>query len=216
MVCSYSPILSIADNITLEMDRFDPGRPNKERTAIAPTSLIAGDVVAKTQVTMYNMTGNPDIPHTHTHTYIIQYSIVALVCVQVVFGCLPDSKYLTHNLTTLGETLNEMGKSLSLHHTATLDPTSLLSLRIHCSCSEEGAATLRCGCVMPAQTYQATPIPSIPIVSTALARNLSGPLPLSALQGKTKHGYITMDISRKIVLLLHSDPIVSSLPLVGV
>ena len=137
-------------------------------------------------------------------------------CVQVVYGSHPDAKYLTHNLTTLRDTLDEMTSSLSLHHTATLDPSSLLSLRVHCSCSHDGKATVQCGCVIPAMTYQATPISSIPIVSTALARNLSGPLPLSSLQGRGKHGYITMDTARRIVLLLHSDPIAASLPLIGV
>lgn len=76
--------------------------------------------------------------------------------------------------------------------------------------------TIQCGCILPSLVYQATPIQSIPIVSTALARNLAGPLPLSSVQGKVKHGYITMESSRKLVLLLHSDPIVLSLPLIGV
>lgn len=145
---------------------------------------------------------------------------------QVVIDAHPDSKYLVHNLNSLQETLNEMSQSLSLQHTmtldpsrrhtTTLDPSRLLSLRIHCSCSHDGAVTLQCGCVMPSLLYQATPISSIPIVPTALARNLSGPLPLSQLQGRVKHGYITMETSRKLVLLLHSDPIVPSLPLIGV
>ena len=193
----------LADNITLEVDRFDPGRTNKERTAITPTSPIPGDIVVKTQVCTYK----PHVQYTcgdYSHYFM-----------QVVFGSHPDSKYLTHNLTTLGETLDEMTKSLTLC-SLTLDPSSLLSLRAHLSCSHDGAATLCFGCVMPAQVYEATPISALPIVSTALARNLSGPLPLSALQGRTKHGYITMETSRKMVLLLHSDPIVTSLPLIGV
>ena len=40
-----------AGKITLEVNRFDPGRPNKERTGITPTSLIAGDIAVRTQVT---------------------------------------------------------------------------------------------------------------------------------------------------------------------
>lgn len=137
--------------------------------------------------------------------------------VQVVVDCHPDSKYLTHNLSNLQETLDEMTCSLPLNlHTTALDPSLLLSLRIHCSSSHDGTVTIRCGCVLPSLLFQTTPISSIPIVSTALARNLSGPLPLSTVQSRARHGYVTMEAARKLVLLLHSDPIASSLPLIGV
>lgn len=135
----------------------------------------------------------------------------------MVVGSHPDSSYLTHNLNDLQETLCKLAQSLSHPHTTTpLDHTHLLSLRIHCACSLEGTLTVRCGCVMSSLAYQATPIHAIPIVKTALARNLSGPLPLSALQNRIRQGYITMEASRKLVLLLHSDPIAASLPLIGV
>ena len=75
---------------------------------------------------------------------------------------------------------------------------------------------MECACVYPGVVVEATPIQPISIVQTALARNLSGPLSLSAIQGKTKHGYVTMEASRKLVLLLHSDPKAATLPLVGV
>ncbi len=68
----------------------------------------------------------------------------------------------------------------------------------------------------PGLIVEATPIQSIPIVQTALARNLSGPLSLSAIQGKAKHGFVTMEAARKLVLLLHSDPKAVTLPLIGV
>lgn len=138
------------------------------------------------------------------------------LCVQVVIGSHPDSKYLTHNLNNLQEALEEMKCSLSISHTDSPDPSQLLSLRIHCACSPSGCLSVQCGCVLPSLAYQATPITPIPIVSTALALNLSGPLPLSTLQKRAKHGYVTMETSRKLVLLIHSDPLVRSLPLVGV
>lgn len=141
----------------------------------------------------------------YVHTYI-----------QVVLDSHPDSKYLPHNLTSLQETVEQMNLSLSMDHTDTPDPSHLLSLQIHCACSCDGTVTLQCGCVMPSLVYQTTPISPIPIVSTALARNLSGPLPLSALQKRIKHGYVTMEASRKLVLLMHSDPLVKSLPIIGV
>jgi len=134
---------------------------------------------------------------------------------QIVLESPPDAQYLTHNLSNLRDEITALGKKLSQTHSS-LDPALFTSLRVHCSCSKEGVVTVQCGCVLPSLAYEATPIRSIPVVQTALARNLSGPLPISALQGKCKHGYLTMDSSRKLILLLHSDPKVPSLPLVGV
>uniref|UniRef100_A0A8D1AG15 STIL centriolar assembly protein n=1 Tax=Sus scrofa TaxID=9823 RepID=A0A8D1AG15_PIG len=50
----------------------------------------------------------------------------------------------------------------------------------------------------------------------ALARNLSSDLSISQVQGTYKYGYLTMDETRKLLLLLESDPKVYSLPLVGI
>ena len=40
----------LGETIVLEVNRFDPGRPNKERTAISPTSLMPGDTAVEAQV----------------------------------------------------------------------------------------------------------------------------------------------------------------------
>ncbi|XP_029084823.1 SCL-interrupting locus protein isoform X2 [Monodon monoceros] len=50
----------------------------------------------------------------------------------------------------------------------------------------------------------------------ALARNLSSNLNISQVQGTYKYGYLTMDETRKLLLLLESDPKIFSLPLVGI
>ncbi|XP_023077365.1 SCL-interrupting locus protein [Piliocolobus tephrosceles] len=50
----------------------------------------------------------------------------------------------------------------------------------------------------------------------ALARNLGSNLNISQVQGTYKYGYLTMDETRKLLLLLESDPKVYSLPLVGI
>ena len=130
-------------------------------------------------------------------------------------GSHPLAKHLTHNLVTLGDAFESLEEHLSCHP-CPLDPALLLSLRVHLSSTSDGTLTVRCGCVSPAVVCEATPIRPIPIVQTALARNLSGPLPLSSLQGQIKHGYVTLDATRKIILLLHSDPKATRLPLVGV
>ncbi|XP_032702537.1 SCL-interrupting locus protein isoform X3 [Lontra canadensis] len=67
-----------------------------------------------------------------------------------------------------------------------------------------------------ANTFKCTPVKPIPIIPTALARNLSSNLNISQVQGTYKSGYLTMDETRKLLLLLESDPKVCSLPLVGI
>ena len=147
--------------------------------------------------------------------YMICNIKLLLTSLQVAIECHPLAKHLTHNLVTLGEAFDQLERHIS-HHPCPLDPAKLVALRVHCGCNKDGGLTVTCGCVGPAIVCEATPIKSIPIVKTALARNLSGPLPLSTLQGRVKHGYVTMDSTRKVVLLLHSDPKATRLPLVGV
>ncbi|RUS73358.1 hypothetical protein EGW08_018877, partial [Elysia chlorotica] len=64
--------------------------------------------------------------------------------------------------------------------------------------------------------FKATPIPPVPILLTALSKNLAGPMSLSQMQGTTKTGYLSMDHTRKLLLILESDPKACSLPLIGI
>ena len=70
--------------------------------------------------------------------------------------------------------------------------------------------------IAPGASFNMKPVTPVPIIPTALARNLSGPLNLTALQNGAKFGFLTMDQTRKLLLLLESDPKVASLPVVGV
>eukprot|EP00069_Balaena_mysticetus_P020090 bmy_12717T0 len=123
---------------------------------------------------------------------------------------------IVHN----ADDFNSAFKALQ-HHVCSkdsLDCGKLLSLRAHIT-SRESLDTvdfdLDWAAVTLANTFKCTPVKPIPIIPTALARNLSSNLNISQVQGTYKYGYLTMDETRKLLLLLESDPKVYSLPLVG-
>ncbi|XP_051027825.1 SCL-interrupting locus protein isoform X2 [Acomys russatus] len=100
-----------------------------------------------------------------------------------------------------------------------LDCGKLLSLRAHITARESLDSVdfeLHWAAVTLANSFKCAPVKPIPIIPTALARNLGSKLSISQVQGTYKHGYITMDETRKLLLLLESDPKVYSLPLVGI
>ncbi|KAF3819865.1 hypothetical protein GH733_015374 [Mirounga leonina] len=107
------------------------------------------------------------------------------------------------------------------HHVCSkdfLDCGKLLSLRAHITSRESLDIVdldLHWAAVTLANTFKCRPVKPIPIIPTALARNLSSNLSISQVQGTYKYGYLTMDETRKLLLLLESDPKVCSLPLVG-
>ncbi|XP_034874508.1 SCL-interrupting locus protein [Mirounga leonina] len=108
------------------------------------------------------------------------------------------------------------------HHVCSkdfLDCGKLLSLRAHITSRESLDIVdldLHWAAVTLANTFKCRPVKPIPIIPTALARNLSSNLSISQVQGTYKYGYLTMDETRKLLLLLESDPKVCSLPLVGI
>ncbi|KAL1777464.1 SCL-interrupting locus protein isoform X1 [Sigmodon hispidus] len=108
------------------------------------------------------------------------------------------------------------------HHVCSkecLDYGKLLSLRAQITPRESLDGVnfdLYWTAITVANSFKCVPVKPIPIIPTALARNLSSNLNISQVQGTYKHGYITMDETRKLLLLLESDPKVYSLPLVGI
>lgn len=127
------------------------------------------------------------------------------------------SREIIHN----ADDFNSAFKALQ-HHVCSkesLDCGKLLALRAHIT-SRESLDTvdfdLDWAAVTLANTFKCTPVKPIPIIPTALARNLSSNLNISQVQGTYKYGYLTMDETRKLLLLLESDPKVYSLPLVGI
>ncbi|XP_038616094.1 SCL-interrupting locus protein [Tachyglossus aculeatus] len=100
-----------------------------------------------------------------------------------------------------------------------LNACQLLSLRAHLRCSQaldRLELDFHWAAVTLANTFECTPVKPIPIIPTALARNLTTYLNLSQIQGTWKCGFLTMDETRKLLLLLESDPKVYTLPLVGI
>ncbi|XP_054911072.1 SCL-interrupting locus protein homolog isoform X3 [Poeciliopsis prolifica] len=99
----------------------------------------------------------------------------------------------------------------------TLDLSQLLKVKVHVVCLQQADAatfSLSWSAVCPAVPLDVQPVRAIPIIPTALLRSLTSvgrPAPPAGRQ----RGFLTMDQSRKLVLLLESDPKASSLPLVG-
>ncbi|KAM5248018.1 SCL-interrupting locus protein isoform 2-T2 [Ctenodactylus gundi] len=108
------------------------------------------------------------------------------------------------------------------HHVCSkdsLDFGKLLSIRAHITSKESLDSVdfdVHWTAVTLANNFKCAPVKPIPIIPTALARNLSSNLNISQVQGTYKYGYLTMDETRKLLLLLESDPKVCSLPLVGI
>ncbi|WAR23533.1 STIL-like protein [Mya arenaria] len=96
---------------------------------------------------------------------------------------------------------------------------SFLLVKAWCSYYSKGDTSihhLEFEVVTLATEIQVTPITAVPIVPTALSKNLAGPMSISHMQGTPKTGYLTMDHTRKLLLVLESDPKVTNLPLVGI
>uniref|UniRef100_A0A3P9MVP8 STIL N-terminal domain-containing protein n=1 Tax=Poecilia reticulata TaxID=8081 RepID=A0A3P9MVP8_POERE len=92
----------------------------------------------------------------------------------------------------------------------TLDLSQLLKVKVHVVCRQQADAaafSLSWSAVCPAVPLDVQPVRAVPIIPTALLRALT------SVDGVLK--FLTMDQSRKLVLLLESDPKASSLPLVG-
>ncbi|KAM4721462.1 SCL-interrupting locus protein [Rhinophrynus dorsalis] len=112
-----------------------------------------------------------------------------------------------------------MGLQSHLHSKEALDLSKLLTVRAHITYSENMDNLdfdLHWAAITAANTFESTPIKPVPIIPTALARNLSSHNNIAQLQGTHKCGYLTMDQTRKLLLVLESDPKVYMLPLVGI
>ncbi|NXA95642.1 STIL protein, partial [Melanocharis versteri] len=111
------------------------------------------------------------------------------------------------------------GLQQSLCSKESLDLSKLLTVRAHIVFTENLDNlhfNFRWASLTVANILEYTPVKSVPIIPTALARNLTSPMNIAQVQGTYKCGYLTMDQTRKLLLLLESDPKAYALPLVGV
>ncbi|XP_076582946.1 SCL-interrupting locus protein homolog isoform X2 [Chaetodon auriga] len=100
----------------------------------------------------------------------------------------------------------------------TLDLSQLMKVRVRVVCSQQSDAaaySLSWTSVCPSVGVDVQPVRAVPVIPTALLRSLTSinrPPPLAT---NRQRGFLTMDQTRKLLLLLESDPKASSLPLVG-
>ncbi|KAM6455734.1 SCL-interrupting locus protein isoform 1-T1 [Liasis olivaceus] len=107
----------------------------------------------------------------------------------------------------------------NLNSQDSLELSKLLTLRVYIS-SMENMDNLNFdfhwAAVTVANALKYTPVKPVPIIPTALARNLSSNMSIAHVQGTYKCGYLSMDQTRKLLLILESDPKVYTLPLIGI
>ncbi|XP_022800831.1 uncharacterized protein LOC111338596 [Stylophora pistillata] len=178
------------DSIDVTVDRFDPGREVMIKQG-------TGKVKRKVPTTV--------VPGDH---------IVPITLIQGLSGA---ENSVTHTTEEFQRTFQVQFGRISSQETVSL--SHLVSLKVCCQShgdDDEIIINVNCGAIAMGTKICATPVVAVPIIPTALARNLSGPLRLSEVQGVPKCGYLTMDHTRKLLLLLESDPKAVSLPLLGI
>ncbi|CAL8392327.1 unnamed protein product [Boreogadus saida] len=190
------------EGVTLSLDRFDPGR--EQGGVRVPSLLLPGDVAVPLE---FILQGDPE----------------------------PSPSDLS---------LAFQGLQQACGGAEVADLSQLLGVRGQVSCSQQGdrlGFSLRWLAASCAGGFDVVGVRPLPIIPTALARSLSGlpgpsspvpprpgpsspvpPRPGPSRPGpsrpglKQQRGFLTMDQTRKLLLLLESDPKACSLPLVGV
>ncbi|XP_062868725.1 SCL-interrupting locus protein homolog [Trichomycterus rosablanca] len=174
------------EGVTVTLDRFDPGKVQPGGTTKAPTAPLPGDVLVPCS---FDVQPVPDSTVYSADDFDISFKMLEHCC----------------------------------SNRETLELSKLVNLRARFSCVENMdrlSFSLHWAGVTLADSLQAVPVRALPIIPTALARNLSSlssmAQPVHSQSVGRKRGFLTMDQTRKLLLVLESDPKVYTLPLVGV
>ena len=172
------------------MDRFDPGREITEKI---------GENVTKSKVPTAVVPGDHIIP------IIVKQEL------------LTSDDSISHTKEEFARAVQVMEAKICGKELLTLSHVVSLKANLYCCRKQdELIISLHCGAIVPDLKFQARPIAPLSIIPTTLARNLAGPLRLSDVEGTPKMGYVTMDETRKLLLLLELDPKLYDLPLIGI
>ncbi|KAK9518817.1 hypothetical protein VZT92_021591 [Zoarces viviparus] len=100
----------------------------------------------------------------------------------------------------------------------TLDLSQLMKVQGLIVCSQQSdvaSFVLSWSAVCPSVSVDVQPVRDVPVIPTALLRSLTSINPPAPHAANRQRGFLTMDQTRKLLLLLESDPKASNLPLVG-
>jgi len=172
--------------ITLYLDRFDPGVSNQSESDKTPTTPLPNDVIVPICFN-FQPTDGPDMMY----------------------------NYSTEQFKTTFQTLyDNIGNSTSP------DLSKSLQMRIVCYTAQKSLLgnmanlEMRIVAVNVANSIVVAPVKSLPVISTALAKSLSSTT--ASFREGFRTGFLTMDQTRKLLLLLDCDPKVKQMPLIGV
>ncbi|RDD43645.1 SCL-interrupting locus protein-like protein [Trichoplax sp. H2] len=152
----------------------------------------------------------------HVPTAVIPGDVIIPLSMQL--ACLGSEGVSPFSISEYYDAFQTLTKNLKLSCDS-VDIKDMLSLKIHATYyvdSDEISINVTSGVVVPSALITAVPILPVSIVPTALARSLSGPLHLSNFQDTQKSGYVAINNSHNLLLVLDSDPKLSSIPLVGI
>ncbi|XP_061744201.1 SCL-interrupting locus protein homolog isoform X2 [Nerophis ophidion] len=168
------------EGVTVNLDRFDPGRDQPGTTDRVPTVLVPGDVL-----------------------------------VPCVISSEKTCDGIIQSEAELYSSSSDLQRYVSGRQTLNLSQLIKVKGRISCQMQADAALfDLSWSYVCPSTCLDVQPVRAIPIIPTALHRSLTS---LGRPPPTTNHqrGFLTMDKTRKLVLVLESDPKASKLPLVG-
>ncbi|KAF1385209.1 hypothetical protein PFLUV_G00105360 [Perca fluviatilis] len=186
------------EGVTVTLDRFDPGRDQPGASGRVPTALLPGDVLVPC------LFSSETVPSSDA---VVQSEAELHHCFKVLQQCVSGRQ--------------------------SLDLSQLLRVRGRVVCCQQSphARSPSAGRLCPSVSVEVQPVRAVPVIPTALLRSAKAPPARRPHATNGREGenhflftisllllslwFLTMDQTRKLLLLLESDPKASNLPLVG-